>query len=96
VLTTRGADVVCRAGGDEFVVLLVDARAEDVTGFSERLRQAIATDRVAPDVRFTVGSVERRPGTSTPIEALVEAADRAMYANKVVGRLRRAGPAAPG
>jgi diguanylate cyclase (GGDEF)-like protein/PAS domain S-box-containing protein len=89
VRETRGADVVCRSGGDEFLVLLVDARPEDVAGLSERLRDAVAADERAPGVTVTIGSVERRPGTSTPIGQLVEQADHAMYSHKVVGRLRR-------
>ena len=89
VLATREADVACRAGGDEFLVLLVDARPEDVEGLVARLRDAVAGDTTAHGVTFTVGSVERRPGAMTPIGELVDAADRAMYANKVVRRLRR-------
>ena len=89
VRVTRGADVVCRSGGDEFLVLLVDARPEDVVGLSERLHEALSADETVPGVTFTVGSVERRPGTTTPIAELVDVADRAMYSRKVVGRPRQ-------
>ncbi len=44
--TTRGTDIVCRYGGEEFIVLMPEAGREEGLAMAERLREEIARMRV--------------------------------------------------
>ncbi len=91
----RHADVVCRYGGEEFVVLLPRTQLGQAMKLAERLRQKISR-MVVPlpemDVQFTVsiGVAGLSPGIEG--EALVEAADAAMYRAKKAGKNKVCGP----
>ncbi|MTV26631.1 sensor domain-containing diguanylate cyclase [Nitriliruptoraceae bacterium ZYF776] len=88
----RGADVVCRYGGEEFAVVLVDASADAAVQACERLRRAIAELRLEaidgrpiPPVTASFGVATVRDVVPSA-EELVAAADTALYAAKAAGR----------
>jgi diguanylate cyclase (GGDEF)-like protein len=89
----RGADLVCRYGGEEFAVVLVDTDADEARAACERLRRVVASVRV-PTADGVSVSVTASFGTATVTEPgpdrarLIDAADRAMYAAKAAGRNR--------
>lgn len=89
----RRIDVCGRVGGEEFLVLLPDADAEAALAAAERLRAAIAAramhcvDQIL-HITVSVGVVTRVPGAATSLDALVQAADLALYAAKDAGRDR--------
>lgn len=85
--TLRDADVACRFGGDEFVFLALDTSAEAISGLVERIESALASAPGASPLSFSVGVAERGPRSSATLEELVEAADQAMYRNRVLRRL---------
>lgn len=89
----RADDIACRYGGEEFLLVLPDCSVEDALG---RLRQICADVKGAkidfrgialPPVTFSVGVATRGVAVSTG-EALVTAADQAMYLAKRRGRDR--------
>jgi diguanylate cyclase (GGDEF)-like protein len=85
----RQADVICRYGGEEFVVLLPKTPLEQAILLAERLRQKISEIGIPlpeRDLRFTVsiGVSSLSPGMDG--EALVNAADAAMYQAKQAGK----------
>jgi two-component system cell cycle response regulator len=87
----RQADLLCRYGGEEFVVLLPQTPAEQAQVMAERLREGIAAQMVSPggrEVRVTVsiGVAGLREGEDSA--ALVNEADRAMYQAKQTGKNR--------
>ena len=90
--TFRALDVVARLGGEEFVVLLPGCDEQAATAVARRLCQRIAEAGVVVEgvcVRYTVsvGVATMEAGIDS-VDALIERADRAMYAAKAAGRNR--------
>lgn len=84
----REPDVAGRFGGDEFVVLLVGAPSDEVPTIIDRIAGELPADGPHP-LTFSTGVVERPAGDRTELDELIDAADRDMYQQKVVHRLRR-------
>ncbi len=91
----RRADAAGRWGGEEFLVLLGGIHGErPLAAAAERLRRAVGGDRVRTTtgsevaVTISLGGVvcARHPGLG--LEALVDLADRALYAAKRRGKNR--------
>ena len=87
----RSCDAAVRLGGDEFLLVLPETGAPGVTRIArrieERVRQLSFGDARNP-VRVTLsGGASYADGLSTP-EALIDEADRALYAAKADGRDR--------
>ncbi|MCW5636395.1 MAG: PAS-domain containing protein [Rubrivivax sp.] len=91
----RPTDLVARYGGEEFVVLLPhttpDAAATQalrLLGVVDDLRLPHGDSPVAPFVTLSIGGACARPGHPEGPEALLQAADRALYRAKAAGRHR--------
>lgn len=97
--SVRDSDSVARLGGDEFVVLLTELQArEDYLAVAEKLEQALNTETrfygLDIDITASIGEAIY-PDDGTDEDALVRAADSAMYRIKTAraGERRRARPA---
>jgi diguanylate cyclase (GGDEF)-like protein len=88
----RNEDVVCRYGGEEFVVVLPGTTVEVARERADRWRHELRSMRL-PDalagrpITISVG-LSSFPSHATTGEGLVRAADEAMYAAKRLGRDR--------
>jgi diguanylate cyclase (GGDEF)-like protein len=91
----RGYDLAGRFGGEEFAVLLPQAREHDARNVAERLRSHIAglsipvddEDESAGFVRLTISvGVASLDGESRELTDLLAAADAALYHAKETGR----------
>ena len=91
----RGYDLAGRFGGEEFVVLLPQAREQDALSVAERLRAHIAglsipvddRDESAGCVTLTISvGVASLDGESRELTDLLAAADAALYHAKETGR----------
>jgi two-component system cell cycle response regulator len=92
--TVRGADLACRYGGEEFVVVMPDTTAEIAATVAERLRMMIEarpfqlrSGETPLMLTASMGIATLGPGIDTP-EQLLKQADRALYEAKNSGRNR--------
>lgn len=91
----RLADLLCRYGGDEFVLLMSQTPLLQAELLAERLRFLIAQSPLTragqgPGVTMSIGMAELTPGMS--MEDLIKAADEALYRAKEGGKNRSCGP----
>ena len=88
----RDSDLFARIGGEELVVLMPETGIEAARLVADRLRVAIQTDRYPlPNQSVAVTASIGLAVTTVPPEplpALLERADRALYAAKAAGRNR--------
>ncbi len=81
----RGSDLAVRLGGDEFMVLLPECRADEVKHVLNRLEglDVRYEDTIIP-CRFSRGWTDYKPGETA--EELMRRGDEALYENKRAGK----------
>ncbi len=88
---TRGIDLACRLGGEEFVIIMPDTEIGRAYQIGERLRACVAAEPFAVmgtmSIRVTtsVGVATLEGVEETPL-SLLHRADEALYASKSSGR----------
>ena len=96
---TRGIDLACRLGGEEFVIIMPDTDIARAYQVGERLRACVAADNFSitgdRTIRITasVGISTLERAEDTP-ETVFKRADLALYAAKKRGRNRVSADAA--
>ena len=93
-LSVRKQDVVCRLGGEEFLVICPDVQSEVLYRYAERLRQNVAglvvNDPLTGQnfkLTISIGGASKTPTLLTS-EMLLQLADKRLYAAKEGGRNR--------
>ncbi|WP_313621606.1 sensor domain-containing diguanylate cyclase [Achromobacter sp.] len=86
---SRPSDVLCRSGGEEFLILLPGVGAREATNVAERLRRHVAQwkSQGASPVTVSAG-VAQWPTGGRNVDEVFRAADAALYAAKERGRNR--------
>ncbi|MDO9075165.1 MAG: GGDEF domain-containing protein [Rubrivivax sp.] len=84
----RGADMLFRTGGEEFVLLLPRTSLQAAQGVAEELRRRLAEAELMPgeSVTVSIGVSALAPGQS--VDAWLQTADAALYGAKREGRNR--------
>jgi diguanylate cyclase (GGDEF)-like protein len=87
----RAGDVVCRYGGEEFLVVVPGTGVNDAAALGERLRRKIATTAVSwgeqsLQVTISLGQATWPVARAAVPEELITAADAALYKAKQAGR----------
>jgi diguanylate cyclase (GGDEF)-like protein/PAS domain S-box-containing protein len=87
----RGEDIACRYGGEEFILILMEASPEITHERAEELRlgvkelQTVFRDRLLGSITISAGTANF-PEHGTSSEELLRAADAALYIAKAQGR----------
>jgi diguanylate cyclase (GGDEF)-like protein len=81
----RDCDILCRWGGDEFVIMLPNSSAEQAQALARRLSstfdQPFKLDQLTITSSCSIG-MARYPENGSTAEALLQAVDQAMYSSK--------------
>ena len=84
----RVPDVLARYGGDEFVILMPETKADDAVILLERIRAQVQQIKVAENSSMTIscGIAQSPPDHSESSSELIRRADLALYEAKSTGR----------
>jgi len=90
----RSADVLCRYGGDEFVVLLPSTELTDATRIAETIRTNIESYNtelakkidIPVKISVSIGVATTTPDESSSLDDFLNHSDKALYAAKAAGR----------
>lgn len=83
----RNVDIVCRWGGEEFVMLLPAADADEAVRIADGIRRRLETLKGGlPALTGSFGVTEVKEGDT--LEKVIERADKALYRSKKEGRNR--------
>ena len=87
---SRGINVICRYGGDEFAVLLVETSKAGARLYADRIRYVLSSYQFAHRRRVTASfGIASLPEDVAPTaDDLIQAADEALYAAKRAGKNR--------
>ena len=91
----RGGDIACRYGGEEFLIILMDANLDAARQRAESLREKVRGLQVhhrgqtLRQVTISIG-IAAYPDHGTSAQEMINAADKAMYRAKSSGRDRLA------
>lgn len=88
--SVRTDDLVCRLGGDEFLIICMGTPLDGALKLAEKIRREVAELKVAVgsgqwQASISVGVAARAPGMAS-IEDLMKNADQGLYAAKQRGR----------
>jgi diguanylate cyclase (GGDEF)-like protein len=88
----RDTDVVCRYGGEEFIVILPQTVTTDAFDIGERIRSEVertdfSDEALLPSLRVTVSiGISTYPDNGGTAENIVELVDKALYRAKGAGK----------
>ena len=93
---SRPNDLLCRNGGEEFVVLMPDTDEKSAAQIAERLRIAVQNTDMPHGERITISlGVSHWPSGHTEMDEVMKQADQALYRAKGAGRNRVARSSEP-
>jgi diguanylate cyclase (GGDEF)-like protein/PAS domain S-box-containing protein len=91
-LCSRDIDTSARFGGDEFALVLPETERAAAASVARRIRNHLAHDAREPKLSVSIG-IAVYPEDGRTIDALLGAADKALYSVKANARTRKAGMA---
>jgi diguanylate cyclase (GGDEF)-like protein len=77
----RAIDTAARYGGDEFALILPEAREDEAERVAVRIRETLAADQEHPPLSASIGASVYH-GEGERVEKLLKEADQNLYAEK--------------
>ncbi|BBW24645.1 cell signaling regulator (plasmid) [Enterobacter kobei] len=88
-LLTRQKDIICRFGGEEFIIFVPDSSLEEASAVAERIRNLVAETPFPDGLSITLSAgVASLSDCHADVASLLRQADLAMYEAKNAGRNR--------
>ncbi len=85
----RGEDIVCRYGGEEFLIIFPETSSEEAVTFGERLRKNFKqTDLFKENTITFSGGISTYPYDGKSVSDLIKNADKSLYTAKYQGKDR--------
>ena len=87
---SRGINIICRYGGDEFAILLVETPKEGAQIYADRIRYVLAQHDFPHGslLSASLGIASLSEDVEASADDLIRAADEALYASKRAGKNR--------
>jgi diguanylate cyclase (GGDEF)-like protein len=87
----RAEDILCRYGGEEFLLIMPNSNAEQAFQKSEELRQIVQSASIVVDSKVNIhitfsGGIACFPDEGETLRELIKKADIALYESKRMGR----------
>ncbi|GAG01759.1 unnamed protein product, partial [marine sediment metagenome] len=84
--TLREIDIICRMGGDEFLLIFPDSSSKEASPIRNRLKKNLSqlNKRIKKDyqIKFSMGFSEYLPDNPKALDELINIADQKMYEEK--------------
>ncbi|CAA0078747.1 Response regulator PleD [Zhongshania aliphaticivorans] len=80
----RSSDIIGRYGGEEFIIVFPDASRDAAQRYAERIHKLVEKIHLT----VSIGVSQIKASNATPLDVLVESADKALYQAKSAGRNR--------
>lgn len=92
-VVSRPKDIICRYGGEEFIIVLFDTELKPAAKLAERLRKAVSEGRLHTEngeltVTASLGVAAAMPDEHICAKDLIAQSDDALYQSKTNGRNR--------
>lgn len=86
----RSIDLLCRWGGEEFVIIIPETPKEEIATIAERIRQRVETYdfRLGRPVTISIGGIEVNDECGEERDAFLTKVDEALYTSKREGKNR--------
>jgi len=85
--TFRDSDIIGRMGGDEFVIMIIDATESDLASMQTHLQSNVDAYNLQAErgyaLSFSLGVIRVESNSTMSMEELLSQADKAMYAHKL-------------
>ena len=86
-LSSREEDVICRYGGEEFIVILPETTGDGALMYAERIREILKEDNFFKKHKITFsGGISTFPYNGKDLEELFKSVDKSLYAAKYAGK----------
>ena len=84
---SREEDIICRFGGEEFIIILPETRATGALSYADRTREAMKKDPFFKQYKVTFsGGIAPYPDGGTSAPQLIANADKSLYDAKLAGK----------
>ena len=86
-LSSREEDIICRFGGEEFIVILPETTGDGALMYAERIREILKEDNFFKKHKITFsGGISTFPHNGKDLEELFKSVDKSLYAAKYAGK----------
>ena len=85
--SSREEDIICRYGGEEFIILLPETTGDGALMYAERVRKKLKQDAFFKEHKITFsGGISTFPYNGRDLKELFKSVDRSLYAAKYAGK----------